>query len=1338
MKDLSPAQTSRLMAMLDETLDMDPPEREAWLARQQVSEPRLTTVLRNLLAAQSSLAKQGFLETLIPFPHAAPALDAQFVGRQFGPYRIVSLLGHGGMGSVWLAERVDGLFSRQVALKLINAARTGSVLKERFSREREILATLNHPNIARLFDAGFADDGQPYLALEYIAGTPLKRYCDERGLCVNARLELFRQVLGAVQYAHASLVIHRDLKPSNILVSDDGQVHLLDFGIAKLLSEGEAKETELTRLGGVAMTPDYAAPEQITGAPVTIGVDIYALGVMLYELLTGDRPYRLTRETRGALEEAILHAEPVPPSRTTPSRHTAEKRGTTVKKLARALHGDLETIVLKSLKMLPAERYPTAVALSEDIDRYLRGDVVLAQRDSFAYRALKYARRHRVGLAAAGLLLLVLLGGLAATLYEARVASKQRDVALESQSRSLTQTAAVRVKDNDFGTGLAIILEVLANQPAGRPYSPESLGVFQDARSADLMVMTIPGHTDRVRSATYSPDGARIVTAAYDRTARIWDATTGRLLVELKGHSDRVRFATFSPDGKLVATSSLDKTARIWDAQTGRQLTQLNGHTDKLRNIAFSPDGRRVVTAASDNTARIWDVSTGAQILLLGGHTNIVSSAAFSPDGRRVVTAAHDNTARVWDAQTGREILRISKHTADLNWGEFSPDGTRIVTASFDKTARVWDAVTGEQIAQMNGHTEQVETAIFSPDGTRVVTSSDDRSARVWDAASGRQLMVLSSHGEQVVYATFSPDGTHIATASDDGAARIWDARQPGEVTVLSGHTQLLADAEYSPDGKLIATGSADKTARIWDAASGRELVKLTGHNDIVLSTEFSPDGKQIATASNDNTAAIWDVATGRMLLHLKDHAQPVESAEFSPDGKHLLTCSYDKTVRIWDAATGSQITVLNGHSAAVNWAAFSPDGARVVSSAFDKTARIWDAATGRQLLVLNGHSASVATANFSPDGRRVVTASFDKTARIWDAATGAELIRLIGHTDRITSAVFSPDGRHIVTSSLDNTARVWDAESGQQLMAARHTDQVETAEYAPDGRHFVTSSADNLAHIWDSRVEPLDTQIHWARAAQFDPLSDTERFQLGLPDNARHWPTNHSKCDESAAAPYDPERRSPGAVLDAIVVDIAIAACTPDKDGAVTDPRMLYQLGRTQMAKGEFSAARKNFEQAVAEGYRAARVDLGLLLTLPAGGMLDLPRAIGLYQDAWDERVTIAAFNLGNMYENRGDTTQAWAWYQKAADAGEPNALARFAQRAEENRNGETDATRLIESFTYYAAAAEKARAEDWPDDSWRNWRYRRAYLARRLAREGKMQEVADSYQKVRKQYGH
>lgn len=1355
LKDLTPAQYLRVSQLLDESIEMTPAERGRWLTALEGSDPAAAAVLRDLFASQESSKAAGFLAEQGQLARELGSVTASvtgMVGKQFGAYRVLSLIGHGGMGSVWLAERTDGLFTRRVALKLIHPALMDRVMTERFAREREILASLNHPNIARLLDAGFAEDGQPYLALEYVAGTPLTTFCDDRRLSVTGRLDLFRQVLNAVQYAHANLVIHRDLKPSNILVTEEGHALLLDFGIAKLLTEDSAKETELTRLGGRALTPDYAAPEQITSQPITTATDVYSLGVMLYELLAGERPYRLKRDTRGALEEAILQEDPLPPSRAALGEPVAQKRDTTGRKLAKTLKGDLDTIVLKALKKSPGGRYATVNAFDEDVHRFLRGDLVLAQPDSFAYRARKFVGRHTLVIGIGVGLLLTLAAGLTATTYEAGLAAKQRDAALDAHFRLLTQTADERVRLADAADGMGIILEVLGRSAPGA-YSPEALSVFQEARAADDEILVIAGHTERIRSAEFSPDGKRIVTASFDHTARLWDATTGREILQLKGHADRLRSAAFSADGRHIVTAAHDKTARIWDAATGRQLMQLDGHTDAVRSAEFSPDGSRVVTGSYDQTARIWDVASGKQLELLSGHTSQVTAAMFSPDGSRVLTASQDRTARIWDAATGKQLVLLSGHTGQLTSAGFSPDGRRVVTGSYDKTARIWDVATGQQLTQLSGHTQLLEHAEFSRDGARILTVSDDKTARIWDADTGRQLALFIGHTEPLTGAAFSPDGRRIVTCSDDMTARVWNATLGPDGLVLRGHTQVVAGAEFSPDGRRVATASADKTARIWDATTGEQLTLLSGHTQLVLSAIFSADGRRVITASDDSTARIWDSATRQQLLLLSGHTQAVEGASFTPDGKRIVTASSDKTVRLWDANTGHQIMELDGHTGKVNWAMFSPDGRRIVTASYDKTARVWDAATGRQLIVFSGHSGPVATASFSPDSLRVVTASDDKTARVWDVATGRQLVLLSGHEQPVTSAAFSSDGRRVVTSSYDKTARIWDAMTGQQLMAVVLSDLVETASFSPDGQRIVTASDDKTAGIWDVRAPPLEQQVEWAEAAQFELLSTTERFQLGLPDPpaGARW-SGHSKCDESAAAPYDPDRRARGVILDHIVTEIALEACSASnaRGSRASEARSTYQHGRASWKGGNTSGALQDFAMASAQGYRAADVDLARLLALPTAGALDVPRAISLYERAWKNGVPLAGFELGALYEHgvrsmqatggyvlAPDAARAWLWYQQAADAGEPNALARFAERYDDVALTTDDpaqrATDLMTAFARYAAAAERARRDDWPDETWRNWRYRRASLARVLAREGLMYDVAKTYESIR-----
>jgi TPR repeat protein len=569
----------------------------------------------------------------------------------------------------------------------------------------------------------------------------------------------------------------------------------------------------------------------------------------------------------------------------------------------------------------------------------------------------------------------------------------------------------------------------------------------------------------------------------------------------------------------------------------------------------------------------------------------------------------------------------------------------------------------------------------------------------------------------------------------------------------LEGHTDWVTRAVYSPDGARILTASDDKTARVWDAATGRETLRLVGHTDRVYDAQFSADGRRIATASADGSARIWDAASGRELGRLIGHSNWVNSAVFSHDGLRVLTASNDKTARIWDIATLRQLARLE-HSGPINSAFFSPDGRRVLTASGDGTARIWDATTHRELLALRGHADRVWSATFSADGRSVVTASRDHTARIWDA-NGHELRRLQGHEGPLEWAAFSPDGTRVATAAEDGTVRLWDAATGDPLaVLGKLTLAIVSVAFAPDGQRIVAASEDHTAPVFDTRTASLDAQIQWAAAAQLDPLSRDQRFQLGLPPppDLRSWPASPTKCDEAAAAPYDPDRRAPGVSLGRIAPDLAMAACAGNEGSSQNDGRSHYQRGRAQMASGKLVAAKGSFEKALERHYPAAGVELAQLLSQSSYGVLDLRRAVSLYEQAFKDGVSIAGFELGRLYE-RGvrddvhdhsspyvlvpDETRAWGWYQRAADEADPNALARYGEREDDLAYAATDAAQrklhLLASFHFYAAAAERARMEDWPDDAWRDWRYRRASLARVLALAGMMREVAQEYTRVR-----
>jgi serine/threonine-protein kinase len=428
MSPFAPEQWQALSPYLDQALEISPEERAAWLQSIFEKNPSLATELQTLLKEHHALDDAGFLQTAAGAPPGASPTAGQTVGA----YTLESPIGHGGMGTVWLAHRSDGRFIGRAALKFLSAGFVGSAGEERFKREGSFLARLRHPNIAHLIDAGVSASGQPYLVLEYVEGKQIDVYCNERVLEVDARLRLFLDVLAAVAHAHASLIVHRDLKPSNVLVTYDGQVKLLDFGIAKLLEDDAP--AALTREGERALTLAYASPEQVTGGPISTATDVYALGVLLYLLLAGKHPSESALQSPADLIKAIVDTQPLRPSDAV----------STVAKLSRALRGDLDTIVSKALKKNPGERYASVTALADDVRRYLAHQPISAQPDTLAYRARKFVRRNYLAVSLTALAFIATVAGVIGTVIQARAARIERDFAL----RQLSRAEAINDLDN--------------------------------------------------------------------------------------------------------------------------------------------------------------------------------------------------------------------------------------------------------------------------------------------------------------------------------------------------------------------------------------------------------------------------------------------------------------------------------------------------------------------------------------------------------------------------------------------------------------------------------------------------------------------------------------------------------------------------------------------------------------------------------------------------------------------------------------------------------------------------------------------------------------------------
>jgi serine/threonine-protein kinase len=455
---MAPEQLAALSRLWDQARELDGPARDAWLAALPPQDAALASALRAMLATSPHEAQALFLT--IP---KLDELDAEDLGSTHrsgdivGPYRLIRSLGSGGMSTVWLAERTDGMVKREVALKLPHPWVMRSHFRERIERERDILACLAHPRIARLYDAGVTEQGQPWLALEHVQGRPVTEHCELSRLDLRARLALFLQVLEAVGHAHERRIVHRDIKPSNILVDDAGQPRLLDFGIAKLL-EGDCDDNGLTQLGPLMLTPSYASPEQVSGTPVTEASDVYSLGVLLYELLTGRRPYRLTTPSRASLEEAILQADIEAPSRRVGAEHAASC-GTTVARLSRQMRGDLDAIILNALKRAPGERYASVAAFAEDIRRFLDGDAVAARPEPWWSRAGRLVRRHRLVAAASAAVVLSLSAGLVAAMWQA---GQAREQARAAQQQRRTAEAAMTFLEQVFRSNSATQADPMA------------------------------------------------------------------------------------------------------------------------------------------------------------------------------------------------------------------------------------------------------------------------------------------------------------------------------------------------------------------------------------------------------------------------------------------------------------------------------------------------------------------------------------------------------------------------------------------------------------------------------------------------------------------------------------------------------------------------------------------------------------------------------------------------------------------------------------------------------------------------------------------------------------
>ncbi|HKQ77743.1 MAG TPA: protein kinase, partial [Blastocatellia bacterium] len=1060
----------RVKEVFDAVWELEPLARKGFLAASCRGEESVRIEVERMLLALAQ--NEEFLEEPLLFDASAPPADEQS-GKLVGQYRVAREIGRGGMGLVYLAVRADDAYDQEVAIKLVWPGPDATGVGQRFRQERRILARLNHPNIARLFDGGVAEDGQPYLVMEYVAGVPITQYCGERKLSVAERLKLFRTVCAAVAHAHQRLVIHRDLKPSNILVTEDGVVKLLDFGIAKLLTpENDAASSPLTRTGQHLLTPEYASPEQTRGDEVSTASDVYSLGVLLYELLTGHRPYHFKSLGLGEIARVICEEEAERPSARVKSADQA---------LSRSLRGDLDQIALKALRKEPERRYQSPMRLSDDIKRHLSGEPVSARPATLRYRAVKYIKRNKAFSAAFAVFLLALTVGLIVTLLQLRASREREGI----QRRELYAVRLGQVAEHWATGNFPMYQEVLDNcvptngeedlrgfewrylwRLGHREESTQGVPEFLSGSYlvSDRPLLTWTGDNSvkmwnaktgqelarwRHMSATLPPiklEAGKIITLEDEYTLKLRDSQTGQALLTFTDPSSKI--TQFTHDGQIIFTGHDDGMINLWDLVTGRLLRSLRGTGGRVTSINIATDRRRdlwrMLTVVDKRMAHLWDLNT----LRVVGSFREKEIQSFGKVASRgwFWTLVDGKTVRFRDMATGRtigainepdnEILRAGTQRAwDERW---------FVTCGKDRTLKLYELSSFRLRAVFAGHTEWVRCFSISPDGRLLASGSNDRTVRFWDIATQSQLAVLKGHASEVDTVIFSADGKQLISTGGD-SVKHWDVATAVARDRLSGHKGNVFSVAFSPDGRLLATASQDRSIKLWEVETGLLLKTLKGHTKQVFCVSFSPNGKLIASSGDDMTARVWDANTeGPPLQILRGHKHQIYSVAFSPDGKTLATGSDDSTIKLWEVATGQELRTLEGHRQGVLSVAFAPDGRTLASGGIDKTIKLWDVATGGTLATLPGHADWVWSVAFSRDGRRLLSGSADTTARLWDLMTKQTLVTFKGHSNEVFEAVFSPDEKRVATASNDHTVKLWNADSGQELLTLKdHSDEV-------------------------------------------------------------------------------------------------------------------------------------------------------------------------------------------------------------------------------------------------------------------------------------------------------
>jgi WD40 repeat protein/serine/threonine protein kinase len=1048
-------------------------------------------------------------------------------GTVIGPYKLLEQIGEGGFGVVFLAEQTQPV-RRKVALKILKPGLDTRQVVARFEAERQALAIMDHPNIAKVHDGGTTPAGRPYFIMELVKGVPITDFCDQNRLTPRQRLELFVDVCAAVQHAHQKGIIHRDLKPSNVLVSVHDTtpvVKVIDFGVAKALGQELTDKTLFTGFAQMIGTPLYMSPEQAgqSGLDVDTRSDIYSLGVLLYELLTGTTPFDKERFRLVGYDEMrriIREEEPPRPSTRISTLGQAAtavsaQRQSDPSRLACCLRGELDWIVMKCLDKDRNRRYETANGLGRDIERYLHDEPVLACPPSAPYRLRKLLRRNKRAALAVSLIVLALVCGIVGTTLALLRAQAERD-----DKEKARQAEAGQRAEAEASLYRSLVSESRALLLSGRAgWRAQALDNLRRAATLDTperdlvalrteavavlagfdvkKVATEPAFGD-AWSLAFSPDSSRLAVAGSARVA-LWDLRQGGLSREreiplhgssLEGlYSPRAPLPSvrFHPDGRQIAFNTWDRAVDFHALQKGgAALPRITGQ-GQPRGVTFDRQGKVFAVSWIDGQVGIYDAATGkrSRSLPAAGANQWFQwmPVALSPDGQFLATEGAGHGIELHDLRTGRPPLVLGRHREGVRGLCFSGDGRLLASGSADRTVKIWDVRGGEPVTLL-GHVARVNGVALSPDGELAASGGDDLTIRLWDTRTGQGLLTLQTP-VHVLSLGLSPDGAHLAVA---GGGQVSLFRLEGRRARRQwlDFNFFVNGLDFHPRQDLLAVGCKDQTLTVRELGSGRVVRSLRANNGkAVEHVAFSPDGALVTAGyesfynsrSDDHDVRVWDAMTGQVHRLLRGLRGDALSVGFDPSGKRLVASGSDGAVCIWDLQSAQLLTRWTGDKATVRFLG----GDHVIVWYRSGTVELRDATGGRVVRQAGGlegrqelgyRSPAFAVA---PDGRRLALPCRDGAVRIL-GLPDLELVQTLAgaHRGAALHAAFSPDGRWFASAGADRTVVLRDARTFRKLLAfPPHHSEVWSLAFDRHSVWLAASGGEQQVTLWDlKRVE--------------------------------------------------------------------------------------------------------------------------------------------------------------------------------------------------------------------------------------------------------------------------